>query len=197
MITINAGDVNIVASDDGINAGGGADSSANNRPGASPFDVDKNCIITINGGSVYINSAGDGVDSNGYLIFNGGSTVVDGPTNNGNGALDATAEISIQGGSLVAVGASGMASSLGSNSNICNISVFFNSIQKAGTSIEIRNSSGEVIMSHQSAKTFSHLAVGSEQFVLGGTYTIFVDGKAYDSFLIMEVTTTIDEHNPR
>ena len=195
VITVNNGMINIVASDDGINAGGGADSSANNRPGASPFDADESCIVTINGGTVYINAAGDGIDSNGYLIFNGGSTVVDGPTNNGNGALDAGAGISLEGGEAIAVGAAGMAESLGKDSDVCNISVFFTSVQKAGTVVEIRNADDEIIMSHTAAKSFSHLAAGSEKLTLGGTYTIYLNNNEYQSFTILEVTTTIGNSN--
>ena len=193
VITINDGTMNIVSSDDGINAGGGADSSANNRPGASPFDADENCTVTINGGTVYINAAGDGVDSNGYLIFNGGSTIVDGPTNNGNGALDAGSGISLQGGEVIAVGAAGMAESLGKASNNCNVSVFFNSLQNAGTVVEIRDANNETVLSHTAAKTFSHLAAGSEKLTLGGTYTIYLNNIEYQSFTIMEVTTTIGD----
>ena len=101
-ITINGGEISVVASDDGMNAGGGNDASANNRPGANPFDADTSCALTINGGKVYVNAAGDGMDSNGFLTFNGGEVIVDGPTNNGNGALDAGAGIFINGGTVKA-----------------------------------------------------------------------------------------------
>lgn len=191
VVTINDGVLDITATDDGLNAGGGADDSAINRPGANSFAGDEKCVLTINGGSVYVNSGGDGVDSNGYLIFNGGDTVVDGPTNNGNGALDAGLGITIQGGSVIAVGSSGMAEGLGADSGICNISVYFDTTEPAGTTIEIRNSSNELVMSHTAIKSFSHLAAGSEDLTLGETYTIYLDGVEYQRFTIAEVTTTL------
>ena len=191
VVTINDGVINVVATDDGINAGGGADSSSVNRVGANPFAGDEDCVLTINGGNVYINAAGDGMDSNGYLVFNGGYTVVDGPTNNGNGALDAGLGISLQGGSVVAVGAAGMAESLGSSSGVCNISVYFSDTQAAGTLIEVKNSANELVLEHVSAKTFSHLAAGTEALVPGETYTIYLNGEEYQSFMIMEVTTVL------
>lgn len=190
-VTINNGAVNIAALDDGINAGGGADDSAMNRVGAGRFDADENCSILINGGNIYINASGDGIDSNGYLTFKGGSVIVDGPTNNGNGALDAGLGINIQGGSVVAVGSSGMAESLGANSGVCNMSVFFASQQPAGTRLEIRDSKDRTVLSHVSAKVFNHLAAGSEALTLGETYTLYLDDAIYQTFTISEVTTTL------
>ena len=194
-ISINAGEISIFANDDGINAGGGADNSSQNRAGANPFDADENCELVINGGSVYVNAAGDGVDSNGWLYFNGGTVVVDGPTNNGNGALDAGAGIMMNGGTVIAVGASGMAETLGTSSGVYNASIYFSSNLAQGTTVEIRDSAGETIISHTSAKTFSHMAVGSEKFMVGETYTIYVNGTKYDTFTISGVTTVVGNGN--
>jgi len=194
-ITINGGEISIASSDDGINAGGGADASATNRQGAGAFDSDANCEIIINGGNVYINSSGDGVDSNGYTYFNGGTVTVDGPTNNGNGALDAGVSISMNGGKVVAVGSSGMAETLGSNSSVYSASVYFSSTQTAGTKIEIKNSAGETIISHTSAKTFNHMSVGTEDLKAGETYTIYLNGVKYQDFTISSIVTTVGNSN--
>jgi len=193
VVTINGGKISIFSTDDGINAGGGADNSnSQSAQGRKDiFKTDENCVLSVNGGDLYINAAGDGVDSNGYIYFNGGSTVVDGPTNNGNGALDSGLGISIQGGTVIAVGSSGMAETLGTNSGICNISVFFSTTQEAGTLVEVRSSNGEVTLSHMAAKKFSHLAAGSEALLPGETYTIYLNNVEYESFTISEVTTVI------
>lgn len=194
-ITINGGEISVVASDDGMNAGGGNDASANNRPGANSFDADTSCALTINGGKVYVNAAGDGIDSNGFLTFNGGEVIVDGPTNNGNGALDSGSGISFNGGSVVAVGASGMAESLGTSSSINNVSIFLASAQKAGTKIEIKNSAGEIILSHTSLKTFSHIAAGTEKFEEGETYALYLNGTKTESFTINGIVTTVGSNS--
>lgn len=190
VVTINNGTISLNTSDDGINAGGGVNSSSNNDR-KDIFSVDENCVININGGDIYINSSGDGIDSNGSLHFNGGTVTIDGPTNNGNGALDAGLGIVMNGGKVIAVGSSGMAEDLGSSSSIYNISVFFQTTQKAGTKIEIKDSSNNIIISHTAAKTFSHLAAGSSSFIPGMTYKIFIDGEEYDSFSIGNIVTTI------
>ena len=194
-VTINAGDISIVASDDGINAGGGADSSANNRPGAGAFDSDTNCIIAINGGNLYVNASGDGIDSNGYVYFNGGTVVVDGPTNNGNGALDAGVSIAQTGGTVLAIGASGMAETLGSASSVYNASIYLSATQSAGTKLEIKDSTGATIISHTSAKAFNHIAVGTTDFQYGETYTLYIDGTKYTEFTISSITTTVGNSN--
>lgn len=190
-ITINDGTIGITASDDGINAGGGADKSANNRKGSSPFQVDANCVISINGGDIKVNSLGDGIDSNGYLYFNGGNTIVDGPTNNGNGALDATGGITMSGGKVIAVGSSAMAESLGAQSSIYNASIYLTAIKPANTSIEIKDSKGDSVISHTSAKSFSHISVGTSDFKPGSKYTVYIDGDEYQSFTVTDITTTI------
>lgn len=194
-ITINGGELSVVSSDDGLNTGGGADNSANNRQGAGAFDVNTDCVLSINGGKIYINASGDGIDSNGYLYFNGGSTVVDGPTNNGNGALDAGAGIAMSGGSVIAIGSSGMAETLGTNSTVYSASIYLGSAQSANTLIEIKDSADNTIVNHTSAKAFSHIAVGTTEFIPGETYTIYLNGEKYDSFTISSTVTTVGNNN--
>ena len=198
-ITINGGTISITANDDGINAGGGTNTTntQTNNPNRNPgaLDSDANCILTINDGKIYVNAAGDGIDSNGYIYFNGGTITVDGPTNNGNGALDSGISITQTGGTVIAIGASGMAESLSNTSTIYNASIFFTSSQPASTNITIKDENGSTIINHTSAKSFNHLAVGTPDFKLNGTYTIYIDDKEYDSFTISNTTTTVGNTN--
>lgn len=81
-INIQGGAIQLVASDDGFNAAGGADQSGKGgRPGMGSFAADANCYINIAVGNIHIK---DGVDSNGNITVTGGETFVFGPTNNGN-----------------------------------------------------------------------------------------------------------------
>ena len=190
-IVINGGNISVVALDDGINAGGNSDATTTRDPMAA----DTSCELSINGGTVYVNAGGDGIDSNGYVYFTGGSTIVDGPTNNGNSSLDSGAGIVMTGGEVVAVGSSGMAETLGTSSSIYSISIYFSTTQAAGTQLSITDSAGNTIISHTSAKTFSHAAIGTEKFSLGDTYTIYINGTKYQSFLIQDTVTTVGNPN--
>lgn len=194
-VTINNGKVKISSTDDGINAGGGVDMSATSRIGGDAFNADENCILSINGGDIYINASGDGVDSNGWLYFNGGKVAIDGPVNDGNGALDSGLGIVMNGGEVIALGSSGMAESLGASSSVFNVSIFLNEVQPANTSVTIKNSSSDTIVSHTSAKSFSHIAVGSPSFQLGETYTIYLNNEEYQKFTISDITTKIQSSN--
>ena len=190
-IVINDGNITIASNDDGINAGGGSDNSTNTSPGVGAFDANANCSLTINGGNIYVNASGDGVDSNGYIYFNGGNVVVDGPTNNGNGSLDSGVSIIQTGGTVIAVGASGMAETLGASSSVYNASIYFDSTLAAGTEVKIKNSDGTTIVRHTSAKPFSHMSVGTLDFKKDETYTIYVGGVEYTAFEISSITTTV------
>ena len=189
-VTINGGTISVKSSDDGINAGGGSDDTDSSRPTGDAFNTDENCILSVNGGEVYINAAGDGVDSNGWVYFNGGETIIDGPTNNGNGALDSGLGITMNGGTVIAVGSSGMAETLGDDSAINNVSIYLSATAVAGTKITIKNSSGDIILEYTSVKTFANIAAGTGKFQIGESYTLCLDSKCQD-FTLSGVTTTI------
>ncbi len=189
-IIINDGEISVKASDDGINAGGSSNNNSNN-----PMAGDAGCELTFNGGSVYVNASGDGLDSNGYIYFNGGKVVVDGPTNNGNGALDSGIGIVMTDGEVIAVGSSGMAETLGETSSVYNVSIYFPASQSAGTKIEVRNANDETILEHTSAKAFTHISAGSAYFKLGEAYAIYLNGEKYQDFIISDIVTTVGNSN--
>lgn len=101
-ITIEDGVFDITSNDDGLNAGGGADSSGFSGFGArqqDTFTASSNCFIMINGGTFTIVSTGDCVDSNGSLTINGGTLAL---TCNGNGntAIDCDGAYANNGGDI-------------------------------------------------------------------------------------------------
>ena len=191
VISINGGTLRISAADDGINAGGNSDQDASNKSNKETLKTDEKSILNFNGGEIYVNVAGDGVDSNGWVYFNGAKVVIDGPTNDGNGALDSGLGIVMNGGEVLAVGSSGMAETLGNSSAVNSISVYFENSYSPNTNLKIKNSNDETILEHTSAKSFNHMSAGTEKFKLGETYTIFVNDEAYREFTISDIVTTI------
>ena len=190
-ITINDGNISVVASDDGINVAGGNDSSSMGRPGANNFSSNANCILTINGGTIYVDASGDGLDSNGSIYMYGGTVTVDGSTNSGNGALDYDKECVIHGGILVAGGASGMSQGASSSSSIYNLLINFTSNYGDSDTITIIDSNNQEIVSYHSDKSYSSLVVASPKLKNGNTYTIKVNGSDYQTFTISSINTTI------
>lgn len=170
-ITINKGDISVIASDDGINVAGGTDSSSiSGRPGENNFTTTSNCTLTINGGHIYVNSSGDGLDSNGAIVMNGGTVIVDGPTDNGNGALDYDSSFTMNGGFLIAAGSSGMAQNISSGTSY-GVMINFSSQLAANTTINIDN-----VITYSPAKQFSSIVIVSPDFVKGSSYTVSYGG---------------------
>lgn len=187
-VTINGGEINVNATDDGLNAAGGNDASAMGRPGAQPFSVSDDIYIKIRGGKITISAAGDGIDSNGNVYVEGGEIIVYGPTNDGNGALDYDGEFVVTGGTILAGGAAGMAQGISSNSTIYSANIFTSSNCQ---SLTIENSAGEEIVSYNSQKSFNSLVVVSPKLVQGQTYTIKVGGSTYQTFTISSLITQV------
>ena len=181
-VVINGGTIDIVASDDGINAAGGNDSSGFG-PGSGNGDnfSSSTAYIEINGGSIHINSEGDGVDANGKLYVTGGYTVVDGPTNAGNGALDYDGTASITGGTFIALGSSGMALNF-TEAEQGSILVNFESSFSKGDEITLEDSEGNTVSFTDqdgnktskitAAKSGNSVLISSPDITSGGTYTL-------------------------
>lgn len=161
-IYINGGNLNITASDDGINV-------SNSRG-----------ILEFTGGKTYINASGDGVDSNGRIHFSGGVVIIDGPVNNNNSALDSGLGITQTGGTVIAAGSSAEAQTISEESSVRSLSLALKRAAPAGSRIEVKNQDGTTILSHVSAKSFSHLVIGTPDFKPDQEYTIYINGERYD-----------------
>ena len=170
-IDIDGGIINIVASDDGLNAAGGNDGSG--MGWNDMFAVDQDAYISITGGKLTVDAAGDGIDSNGAFAVSGGETYVSGPTNGGNGALDYNGSATISGGIFVAAGASGMATGFGTGSTQGAIFVSYSS-QNAGSPVSLVNAAGEEIFSWETTKASGSIVLSCPGIVQGETYTLTV-----------------------
>lgn len=86
-VIVNDGELNITASDDGINAAV-AERSDETAEAAVATNASEDCLIQINGGMVTVDAGGDGLDSNGYVEVNGGVVLASGSAGGGDSALD-------------------------------------------------------------------------------------------------------------
>lgn len=170
-ITVSGGTISVVSSDDGFNAAGGNDSSG--YGGGMPqdnFSADSDAKITISGGKITIDAEGDGIDSNGSLYVSGGEIFVTGPSDNGNGALDYDGDAQITGGTIVAVGMSGMAQNFGSSST--QGSILSNTATNVSGEVTLKDSSGNVLVSFTPTREYNSVVVSTPDVKKGSTYTL-------------------------
>jgi hypothetical protein len=181
VITLNDGEVSIVASNDGVNAGGGSDTASETGTfGADSFDggpgggdqTDESKQIIITGGTLAIDAQGDGLDSNGNIQMSGGTLSINGPTENDNGALDYNGTFELTGGTLASSGSNGMAMNVSEASTQPSFGIYFDNTQTAGTIISLQDSSGNVVVTYQPNKDFQHLTISSADLKIGETYTL-------------------------
>ncbi len=189
-IYICGGTIDVIASDDGLNAAGGNDSSAMNRPGMGMFS-ETSGSITITGGTLTMNAAGDGVDSNGTVVFDGGKVIVYGPTDSGNGTLDYQTSWTQNGGTLIGIGSSGMAQMPGNASSQNSVMVTFATSYGSGDVVTVKDSDGNVVMEIEGQKAFNNVVFSNPDLKDGETYTIYVNGSEYNNFKISSVCTTV------
>jgi len=192
-IYLKDGTVHINASDDGINAAGGSDSSSLNRKGANMFTSD-NSKIEITGGYYVIHADGDGIDSNGDITMEDGTIIIEGPTDNGNGAIDYNGTYNMNGGTLIAVGSSGMVEAPSSSSKQNSMKVSF-STQKANTTIQITNNN-KPLLTFSPSKNYSSLVYSSASLTKNETYTIsFGESNSENTDGIISTSDEIVEGN--
>lgn len=175
-VVIAGGEIHINVTDDGVNAAGGNDRSGfGGFMGRGEMFGATDSTVTISGGILYVNAAGDGLDSNGDLTVTGGEIYVSGPENGANGALDYGGTGQITGGVLVAVGTPQMAMNFGETStqgsiltNVANC--------KAGDEVKLLDDQGNVLVSYTPESAFSSVVVSCPQLKQGGTYTLSAGG---------------------
>ena len=193
VITLNNGSVKVNASDDGINVSGGVDGSGmmpggrpfggkqgpgGPPPGQDTFNYTGDYYLYINGGLISVDAGGDGIDSNGAIEMTNGIVIVNGPTQDMNGALDYMGGFKMKGGFLVTAGSAGMAQAPDSSSSQNSLLLNLTSAQQAGTTIHIQDSSGKDILTFTPAKAYQSITYSSPYLVTGETYTVFLGGTA-------------------
>ncbi|MBR1802679.1 MAG: carbohydrate-binding domain-containing protein [Clostridia bacterium] len=185
-IEINDGDIKLVASDDGINASDGSGSSGPGKMMQQSSNADVQLVV--NGGTIYIDAQGDGLDSNGNITQTGGSIIVAGTTNGGDGAIDYDGTFYVSGGSLVAYGATSMWQNPSTSSS--QYSICFSQTGKEGDTIELKDSKGNTIESIQTAKAYGAIVFSNSKLTKGETYTLYVNGSQASSQELTSIVTS-------
>lgn len=193
-IYINGGYSRIKASDDSVNAageetgdtqsvsarfGGGPGGGNNNRPGNMGGGMDENSgygYLYINGGTLVVNSGGDGIDSNGIFNITGGTVLINGPTSGGNGILDSGDNdgVTVTGGLLIGVGTKDMP--VYPKGNQVSGYYTFSNTQSAGTLLNLQDANGNSIFTFAPEKNYQMIIFSSPDLQLGSTYSLYSGG---------------------
>ncbi|MGX6969848.1 carbohydrate-binding domain-containing protein [Vagococcus bubulae] len=184
VIKLNGGNLLITASDDGINAGGSSEDDGTGQFGADSFgkggtppgQADDSKSLEITGGTITVNASGDGLDSNGSITMSGGTVLVYGPTDGGNGALDYDGTFNLTGGTLITTGTSDMAMNVSDDSTQASVGIYFNTTQSANTLYSLTNNEGKSLVTFKSKKEFQHLLISSPDLTNSETYTLLTGG---------------------
>jgi hypothetical protein len=174
-ITINKGDIRLTASDDGINGSDGTSTTTGGGFGGGSTSSG-NAYFYMNGGYVFVNAGGDGVDVNGSIAMTGGTLIVNGPTDNGNGPLDYDGTFKITGGTILAVGSSGMAQAPGTSSTQYSVLLNLSSAKTAGTLVHFQTSDGTELFTFAPAKKYQSIAYSSSQISNGTSIDVYFGG---------------------
>ncbi|MDD3339974.1 MAG: carbohydrate-binding domain-containing protein [Lachnospiraceae bacterium] len=185
-----AGSGDIESAPDGVDnadaAGGGA------MQGGGMMETSSG-TLTINGGTITVDAAGDGLDSNGNITQTGGDIIVEGPTDSGNGALDYSGTYAVTGGTLLAVGSSGMMQTVDSSSQENCITMVYASQQEAGSSIVIKDAEGKAVLDYTPGKSYSSFVWVSPEIQQGSTYTAYAGTTELTDITPSQTVTTISD----
>ncbi len=104
--------------------------------------------------------------------MSGGTVVVNGPTMGGNGSIDVNGGLAVSGGTLLAVGSSGMAEAPETTSSQGWVSFTLSGSQQPGSTLSVVDAGGEQITEFTPGKTFGSVIFSSDAIKSGQSYTL-------------------------
>ena len=152
-------------------AGGGA---------GGTFEV-VDATINISGGTVTVNAKGDGIDSNGTATLSGGTVIVYGPFTGGNTSLDTNGDLLLNGATVTAANSGDMFEAPSTNSTSGYLKISNVSNLSAGTTVQVTDSSGNVVANYKVTNSSTALiVVSSSKITKGESYTVYTTTDSVD-----------------
>lgn len=157
-------------------AGGGA---GGGMGGGTVEVVD--ATINISGGTVTVNAKGDGIDSNGTATLSGGTVIVYGPFTGGNTSLDTNGDLLLNGATVTAANSGDMFEAPSTNSTSGYLKISNVSNLSAGTTVQVTDSSGNVVANYKVTNSSTALiVVSSSKITKGESYTVYTTTDSVD-----------------
>lgn len=145
--------------------------------------------IKITGGTLTVSADGDGLDSNGSLLVTGGTTIVYGPTSDGDSALDYDGSAIATGGTLAAIGSAGMTESFDEAFTQPVITYYGTETQSADTTITLTDSDGSALFTVTPEKAYASIVLTCPEMKLDATYTLAA-GTGNEEITLTDIITT-------
>ena len=160
-------------------AGGGAGGGMGGGHGT--FEV-VDATINITGGTVTVNTNGDGIDSNGTATLSGGTLIVNGPFTGGNASLDTNGDLLLNGTTVTAGNSGDMFEAPSTNSTSGYVKISNVSNLSAGTTVQVTDSSGNVVANYKVTNSSTALIlVSSSKITKGESYTVYTTTDSVDA----------------
>lgn len=173
-ITVNSGNVSLLATDDGFNATKGSRTEAND--GSS---------LNLNGGYIVVNcSSGDGLDSNGNLTMTGGTVIVHGPKSQPEVGFDVNGTFNISGGLLIATGpnSGNMIETPSTSSTQYSVKATIQSNLTTSTLFHIEDANGNDLVTYKPVRNVYYIVFSSSGLKSGSSYSIYTGGSSTGTF---------------
>ncbi|MDX2601855.1 carbohydrate-binding domain-containing protein [Streptomyces caniscabiei] len=190
-ILVRGGTSHVTSDDDGVNASGSEatseeDANAQGGRGGGPGGGGGGMEVgdytaEVTGGTLVLNSQGDGFDSNGTAEITGGTIVVNGPEAGGNGALDVNGSFTVSGGTLLASGSAGMVVAPDEESEQGWLSATLDASVEAGTTLHLVDADGDIVASYVTSKTIQNVVYSGAGIKSGEEYGVYAGGSTSGS----------------
>lgn len=198
-VFIKGGRIDIVASDDGINAAGGRDDTAASGLAPDSF-ASGDYLVCIEGGDTAITAGADGVDANGDIAIAGGTLLVNMTnyqTMGGDGALDRDGSLTLTGGTVMAAAGNGIVTMGPSNTEGTSaqamLEVYYSTVQQAGTTVELKDSTGGTLASFTPTNSFQCVVFTAPGMAVGQAYTLHTGGTETVATTLSATVTSIQD----
>lgn len=199
-MTIASGDLDITASDDGINISGGNtnDTQQSGKFGGDQFGgggASEDQWLKVTGGNINIQSGSDCIDINGSAEISGGVITASGPASGAEVAIDYdNGSFVISGGELYASGAyNNMSTNVDESSTQTTLMIIYDSSQTAGSKITIADSSGETVAEFTPVNDFQTALLSTVKLEQGQEYTISTNGTQNFTTTLSQAVSTLSE----
>jgi hypothetical protein len=169
-IYMNGGNLDLTATNDGINTTKGTTSGGTESN-------DGSCLY-VKGGILIANcTGGDAIDSNGNLEISGGTVIANGPNSGVEEAVDFNGTFKMTGGLFIGAGSSSnMTKAMSTSSTQVNLYISSPSLISSSTFLHIQNASGTDVLTFKPKNGGYKFLFSSASLTKGSSYSIYTGG---------------------